>query len=93
MKAAYAQKLQARLDALGAEIDGLKARADEAAADAQLEYYKQIEHLRTQQDRARERLDELREAGDDAWEDLKAGLESAWDSLEAGVRSAVSRFK
>lgn len=92
MKEAYAQKLDARLAELRAEIDRLKARADGASADAQLEYYKEIEKLRSMQDHANDKLRELQEAGDDAWEDLKLGAESAWESLSSAVRHAASRF-
>ena len=93
MKDAYEQKLQAQLDEWGAEIDKLKAKADNAEADAQLEYYKQIEELRSMQETATNKLAELKDAGDDAWEDLKAGIDSAWDSLGNALKSAASRFK
>lgn len=92
MKEAYEKKLQAQLDEWNAEIDKLKAKADSAEADAQLEYYKQIEDLREQQLAARAKLSELRQSGEDAWEDLKAGIDSAWKSLGDAVRSAASRF-
>lgn len=93
MKEAYVKKLQAQLDEWGAQITKLKARADKAEADAQLDYYKHIEELRSMQDAAREKLSALREAGDDAWEDLKAGIDRAWSSLGTALKSAVSRFQ
>ena len=92
MKEAYEKKLQGQLDEWSAEIDKLKAKADSAEADAQLEYYKQIEDLRSMQDAAGKKLDELKEASDDAWEDLKAGIDNAWDSLGSSIKSAASRF-
>lgn len=93
MKEAYQKKLQAQLDEWNAEIDKLKAKADKAEADAQLEYYKKIEELRYMQDSANRKLEKLREASDDAWEDLKAGIDSACNSLGNALKSAVSRFK
>ncbi len=93
MKQTYEKKLQAQLDEWGAEIDKLKAKADKAEADTQLEYYKQIEELRLMQETANKKLAELKAASDDAWEDLKAGLESAWDSLGNALKSASSKFK
>jgi predicted RNase H-like nuclease (RuvC/YqgF family) len=93
MKEAYEQKLEAQLDEWSAEIDKLKAKADSADADAQLEYYKKIEELRSMQEAATNKLTELKEAGDDAWEDLKAGIDSAWDSLGNALKTAASRFK
>lgn len=93
MKEAYEQKLQAQLDEWSAEIDKLKAKTDAAEADVQLEYYKQIEELRSMQEAANNKLVELKDAGDDAWEDLKAGIDSAWGSLGNALKSASSRFK
>lgn len=92
MKEAYEKKLQSKLDEWSADIDKLKAKADSAEADAQLEYYRQIEELRTMQETASKKLDELKAASDDAWEDLKAGIDSAWDSLSSSIKSATSRF-
>lgn len=92
-KDAYEEKLHAQLDEWGAEIDKLQAKADNAKADAQLEYNKQIEELRSMQETAANKLTELRNAGDDAWEDLKAGLDNAWDSLGNALKSASSKFK
>lgn len=92
MKEAYERKLQAQLDEWTAEIDKLKAKADKAEADTQLEYYKQIEELRVKQETAKEKLGELKEAGENAWEDLKAGINSAWDSLGNALKTAADRF-
>ncbi len=93
MKEAYQKKMQAKLDEWGTEIDKLKAKADKAEADAQLEYHKEIERFREKQQAAQQKLDELKESGEDAWEDLKAGIESSWDSLGDALKSAASRFK
>ena len=93
MKEIYQKKLQAQLDEWSAEIDILKAKADKAKADAQLEYYKEIEELRSMQEAASSKLAELKDASDDAWEDLKAGMDSAWNSIGNALKSATSRFK
>jgi alpha-beta hydrolase superfamily lysophospholipase len=93
MKEAYQKKLQAQSDQWSTDIDKLKAKADKAKADAQLEYYKEIEQLRTMQVAANSKLVELKDASDDAWEDLKAGMDSAWDSINNALKSASSRFK
>lgn len=93
MKEAYQKKLQAQLDEWSVEIEKLQAKADKAEADAQLEYYKEIEELRSMQEAARSKLAELKDASDDAWEDLKAGLDSAWNSLGNALKSATNRFK
>jgi multidrug resistance efflux pump len=73
--------------------DKLKAKADKAEANVQLEYYKKIEELRSMKETANSKLAKLKEASDDAWEDLKAGIDSAWNSLGNALSSAVARFK
>ncbi|HUU73630.1 MAG TPA: coiled coil domain-containing protein, partial [Burkholderiales bacterium] len=80
-KQAYEKKLQAKLDEWSAEIDKLKAKADSAEADVQLDYNRRIDGLRSMQQAANERLVALRDASDNAWQDLKGGMESALDSL------------
>ncbi len=78
MKETYQKTLQAQLDEWSAEIDKLKAKADKAEADAQREYYKQIEELRSMQESASSKLAELKNASDEGWKDLKAGMDSIY---------------
>jgi chromosome segregation ATPase len=92
-KEAYERKLQDQLDEFNTEIDRLKARADKAEADAQPWHRKQIEALQERERIAREKLGELKVAGDDAWEDLKAGIASAWDSVGDALKSAKKHFE
>jgi hypothetical protein len=93
MKEAYEKKQQAQLNEWGAQIQKLKAKADVAGADAQVDFYKQIEELRSIQDVANHKLTEIKNTGDEAWEDLKAGMESARGSFGNALKIAVSRFK
>ncbi len=93
MKDAYVQKIQARLNAWDSEIEGLRAKAIEANADARIAIEEQIVAVEQQQREAQQKLDELRQSNEDAWGDLKAGAESAWMSLEKAVESAAKRFQ
>lgn len=90
---AYEEKLDAQLEEWNAQIALLKARADKTKAGAKIEYYKTIEVLQHRQDDARAKLHELKNAGDEAWEDLKTGAEKAWDKVKAAFHSAASKFK
>ena len=91
-KDAYEKKLEAQLKEWKTDIDKMKAKADKADAEAKLEYYKQIEDLRTKQEAAQKKLTELKASGESAWEDLKAGIDLAWKSLGESIKSARSRF-
>ena len=93
MKEAYKKKLEAQFDEWKVEIDKLKAKANKAEADAQIKYHKQIENIRTKQEAVREKLVELKDSGDEAWEDLKAGLDNAMKNLGDAIKTANSRFK
>ena len=90
---AYEEKLDAQLEEWSAQIALLKARADKARAEAKVEYYKTIETLQRRQDEARTKVQELKTAGDEAWEDLKTGAEKAWDEVKAAFHIAASKFK
>jgi multidrug resistance efflux pump len=90
---AYEEKFDAQLKEWSAQIALLKAKADTARAEAKIEYYKTIETLQGKQDAARTKLQELRAAGDDAWEDLKTGAEKIWADVKTAFQSSVSRFK
>jgi len=91
-KQAYQQKIQAQLDEWSAEIDKLRAKADKADADAQIALNREIDNLRDKKNQAREKLDELSDASEGAWEDLKTGVEAASNQLGQALRSAQSRF-
>jgi hypothetical protein len=90
---AYEERFDAQLKEWSAEIALLNAKAGKAKAEAKMEYYKTIETLQGKQDTARTKLQELRTAGDDAWEDLKTGAESVWTEVKTAFNSATSRFK
>ncbi len=91
-KASYRQKIRAKLDEWNAEIDKFEAKADQAQADAQIEYYEQLKKLRALQEEAGNKLEALDEAGEDAWEDVKDGVDIAADALDHAVQSVRSRF-
>jgi len=90
---AYEDKYDAQLREWSAEIILLNAKADKAKAEAKIEYYKAIEALQGKHDTARTKLQELRTAGDDAWEDLRKGAENIWADVKIAFNSAASRFK
>lgn len=90
---AYEEKFDAQLKEWSAQVALLKAKADTARAEAKIEYYKTIETLQGKQDAARAKLQELRTAGDDAWEDVKTGAENVWADVKTAFQNSASRFK
>jgi predicted nuclease with TOPRIM domain len=88
----YVEKMKAKLDEWNAEIDKLEARSRQVEADAKKVYQKQIESIKEKRRETRENFDKMRQAGEGAWQDLKAGVENAAASLGEAIRSAQSRF-
>lgn len=89
----YEAKLRAQLNEWKAQINVLKAKAEKAEASLKAEYLEQVEKLQGERRSLQAKLEELEEAGDHAWADLKIGIDLAWDSLSEAVQSAVSRFR
>jgi len=90
---AFVKKIKASIDEWNAEIDRLEARAEQAEAEARIEYHDEIQELKNYRDDARKRLSRLEQAGEGAWEDMKAGVEMAFEAMSQAVNSARNRFK
>jgi predicted nucleic acid-binding Zn-ribbon protein len=90
---AYVEKLKVRLDALNAELDELEAEARKAGAEARIRYEGHLKALREKQAEAKDVLNNISDAKDDAWTDLAQGLESVWNALKSGFLDAKSEFE
>jgi len=89
----YQEKAKAKYDQLNAKIDGLKARYDEAKADAKLKVKTQFDDLSMHQKTVTHQFEEMKNAGQDAWQDIKDGLEESFDTLEKTFTEAADRLK
>ena len=90
---AYEEKLDAQLKEWNAQLALLKAKAENAKADAKIDYYKTIDTLEHKRDKAKTKLQELKTAGDEAWESVKAGAEKVWAEVQTAYHDATSKFK
>jgi cell division protein FtsB len=88
----YVRKMHALLDKGNAEIDALAAKIEHVEVGARDAYQKQIDALRARQNEARAKLESLRNAGEGAWQDMKAGVELARDAIGEAIDSARSRL-
>ncbi|MGD2128937.1 MAG: hypothetical protein PVJ33_01230 [Lysobacterales bacterium] len=91
-KEAHIEKFSARLDQVQAKIDLLKARAREADADTRIRLKKEIDDIKERRADLEKRVDELKTAGSDAWEDIRNGLDAGWQALSRALDKATSRF-
>lgn len=89
----YVEKLSAQLLELDAQIDRIKFQATSETPEARLEYSNRISALEGKRDEAALKLQGISAAGDDEWEDLKAGTEQAWGELTTILRDAIMKVK
>ena len=89
----YIDDIKGKLDELDEKINALEARADETKGDLDSELQSALNSVRETRDKAKQRLDELKSAGEPAWNDVKAGVEQAWQSLSRAVNQASERFQ
>lgn len=81
-KELYQKKVQAHLDEWKAEVDKLKAKAQGASAEAQIEWNKQIEFLEGKMKEGKAKLSELANTGDEAWDSMKSAFRDALDKIK-----------
>jgi len=81
------------MDQWNAEIDKLEARARGVDAEARLQYQQRLQDLRAKQADLRDKVSQVQEAGEGAWDDLRAGLEHSQQALSGAIEAAISRFK
>jgi uncharacterized coiled-coil DUF342 family protein len=92
-RSSYIQKLHEQLDAWDAELQKMRAEAEKASADASKQYHEQIASLRAQQDQLKQRLEDMRRAGEESWTDYLQRTEAAWKDMAEGMQRAWNRFR
>ena len=90
---AYVEKLKAKMDELNAEIDKLRAKANQAEAELKMNYFEQLEDLQAKRKDVEDKVAELQQIGEKAWEDFREGLENSWEILKISFTKAKSEFQ
>ena len=76
----YENKWKARLEVF-------KEKADQEETNLQLEYYTLIDEIKLEMESAHNKLQQLKQAGDESWEEFKDEVETTWDSLDELIRA------
>jgi hypothetical protein len=92
-KEIYRQKAQARFDQMNAQIQELLARFNETKAEAKLKINNQFEDLTNQQETVEQKMEQVKDAGEDAWEDMRSGLDTAMNELETSFNEAAHKLE
>ena len=83
----YEKNMQVRLDEWKARLEVFKEKADQEETNLQLEYYTLIDEIKLEMDTAHKKLEQLKQAGDETWEEFKTEVEITWDTLDELIRS------
>jgi hypothetical protein len=80
-------KIETRLRQLGAKLDKLVVKADEAGTEVKVEYRKQIDCIKDKHAVVQGKLTEFRAAGGQKWDNFRGGVETAWHDLENAFKA------
>ena len=89
----YVARMKRELDEWSAEMDALEARAHEAREDAKVKYQEQLSALHTKRLEGEKRLQAIKAATGDSWEQLKADSDNVWEAFKDSVRAFKAHFK
>lgn len=78
---------------MGQELDRIARELDELLSSAETRAKQEYENLPGRVEKAQKQLRGLREAGGDAWEELKPGLEKSWRELRDSLDRARQRLR
>jgi hypothetical protein len=93
LKELYEETVASQLKVWDDEIDHLDARADIIMAQVEDRVYCLLKSLRAKEHEVRARLEQLREADGEGWEDLKAELLARTEEMKFALGHAVEELE
>lgn len=93
IKRTYQQALEAQLEEWDEKLEEVTAAAKKAGAKLRKEMDSQLAGLNEQRAAARTQLAQLREQGEETWQDLRQNADRLWDDLRGSLDEIVSRLK
>lgn len=78
----YIEKMKLQLDELNAKMSRVELKAKEAKEDARDKYREEMDKLRAQSKIAVAKLDEIKAAGEDTWENMVTEMEKVRDAFK-----------
>lgn len=91
MRKAYKMKLEAELELAKAELVKLRAQVKVSTSDTRIACFKHIDQIEEAVDTAKQKLKDLAEAGENAWEGLMGDIERIWGELREVVQNSSSK--
>jgi len=89
----YLAKVKIQLDDWESDLAHLRDKAGEASDDVREAVEHQIAELKAKWDRGAARRQELLDAADDKWDDMKDEAEEKWAEIKVGAKDSIARIK
>lgn len=89
----FLRQIESQLSEWDDDIEELREEAYKTRVELELEHTEQIEVLRRQRETAQESLNALKEASEDAWEDLKVKVDKAVLELRQALDALADELK
>lgn len=88
----FLEKQKALLKDWNRQIDELKMKAKKAQVDTSVKVENYIDDLRERLEEVRLKLEDVRHAADENWEEVKSGMDNIWSGVKDAFERAKSRF-
>jgi len=95
-KDAYLKKMKEMFDDLNnkwnVERNKLEGKAKHAKVEVKKKFEEQLKTLKEKRVKMDQKLNQVDNASEEAWKDLKKSADSAWHSLNEAIKKARSHF-
>jgi len=89
----YIKKIKDQIDDWNTDITEVEGKARQASAEIKTQYAQSLEALRAERDAAHQKIEEIIEASDDAWDEIRESAEDFWERSKAAYAAAKAEFK
>ena len=91
-RAEFERQVEARLNEVGANIQTLNKKVENATEESKEKLNDMVENLEVQAEAARAKLQEFKVVGADAWQDARTEVDRAVERLEDSYHDVVARL-
>lgn len=89
----YVERMKQQLEEWNEDLDGLEARLSEMTEPVRSTLEPQVAKARKGYADARQKLREIRDAGEESWEEMTDDVEHVWKTLRQSINYFRSQLK
>lgn len=86
----YEKQLSAQIDEWRAEVEKLRAQANQKEGEVRVRYANQISHLEAHLDKLQDMKKKMKDATDQAWGNIKSSVDQTQKDLKMALDRVVS---